>query len=106
MKFNYYLRILFIAILVVWQVNGNCQTRTVREAEKKKEKVTRHHKKVYEKQERNGKTSFDIQTDETQTKMKEAHKRAKKYNRTTKKETTFIQQLFNNKKNKNKRTKK
>ncbi|MFO7655861.1 MAG: hypothetical protein R6W78_02235 [Bacteroidales bacterium] len=54
------------------------QTKTVRLAEKKKQKIELRQKKAYQKaREKSAKDKFEVQTKETQKKMKESHKRAR-----------------------------
>ena len=57
------------------------QTKTVRQAERKKQEIEQRQKKAYEKaRKKSAKDKFDMQTEETQKRIKESRKRARKNN--------------------------
>ena len=73
------------------------QTKTVRDAEKRKQEIKQRQKKAYEKaRAKSIKDKFEMQTEATQKQIKESHKRAKKYNNSDK--PPFIKRLFKRRK--------
>ncbi|MBN1415090.1 MAG: hypothetical protein JW973_08330 [Bacteroidales bacterium] len=83
MHFNYkriFALIIVLFIAVFPPLSG--QTRTVKKAEKKRELIQKLHKKHYQKiRKKTIKHRREIQTKTTQKSMKEADKRARRYNR-------------------------
>ncbi|MBN2213189.1 MAG: hypothetical protein JW723_03005 [Bacteroidales bacterium] len=73
------------------------QTRTVGQAEKKKQNIEQRQRKAYEKARKKSiKDKFDMQTEETQKRMKASRKRARKNNPANRK--TIGDSLFKKKK--------
>lgn len=73
------------------------QTKTVRQADKKKQEIEQRQKKAYEKaRKKSAKDKFNMQTEKTQKRMKESHKRARKNNPSNRQ--SFIDRIFKRKK--------
>lgn len=78
-------------------LSANSQTRTVRQAEKKKQEIEQRQKKAYDKARKKSiKDKFNMQTEETQKSMKEGRKRARKNN--VGKRKPFMESIFKRKK--------
>ena len=73
------------------------QTKTVRQAEKKKQEIELRQKKAYDKaRKKSAKDKFDMQTEETQKRIKESHRRARKNNPANRQ--PFVDRIFRKKK--------
>ena len=84
-------------IILFFSVCGYSQTKTVRQAEKKKQEIVQKQKKAYDKARKKAiKEKFDMQSESTKKQMKESRKRAKRNNSAGRQ--PFIQRLFDRKK--------
>lgn len=78
------------------------QTKTVRQAEKKKQEIEQRQRKAYEKaRKKSVREKFNIQTEETQKRMKESRRRARRNNPAYRE--PFISRIFKKKKKPKKR---
>ena len=78
------------------------QTKTVRQAEKKKQEIEQRQRKAYEKaRKKSVREKFNIQTEETQKRMKESSRRARRNNPAYRE--PFINRIFKKKKKPKKR---
>ncbi|MBN2610624.1 MAG: hypothetical protein JXB00_03630 [Bacteroidales bacterium] len=81
MNFKAKFRILLLLVSIVSSDFAYSQTRTVRLAEKKKQKIEQRQKKAYQKARvKSAKDKFEMQTEQTKKRMKESHKRARQNN--------------------------
>ena len=68
-------------LILFFSVSIYSQTRTVRQAEKKKQEIEQRQRKAYEKARKKSiRDKFNMQTEETQKRMKETKRRAKRNN--------------------------
>jgi hypothetical protein len=80
-KFRIKFGILTVLLMLFFSESGFSQTKTVRQAEKKKQEIEQRQKKAYEKaRKKSTKDKFNMQTEETQKRMKESRKRSRRNN--------------------------
>jgi hypothetical protein len=73
------------------------QTKTVLQAEKKKQEIEQRQKKAYDKaRKKSAKDKFEMQTEETQKRIKESHRRARKNNPAS--TQPFVDRIFKKRK--------
>ena len=81
MKFTIKSGVLTVLLILFFSETIHSQTRTVRQADKKKQKIEQRQKKAYDKAKKKSiRDKYNMQTEETQKRMIESRKRARKNN--------------------------
>lgn len=81
MKFTIKSGVLTVLLILFFSEPIRSQSRTVRQADKKKQKIEQRQKKAYNKAKKKSiRDKFNMQTEETQKRMIESRKRARKNN--------------------------